>query len=856
VFRTLTSKPLRTALAFMSIGLLCSPLSAFAAESDNNDDGQIEEIIVTATHRETALMDTPMGIGAVTGDMAKELGAGEMGEIFRMISGLNMGGEGAAQTRYTVRGVTSQQTNSVRDTAGSMVAVYLDGASMTSALGPARQITGNLFDINRVEALKGPQGTLFGEGAQGGAVRYIYNEPVVNEWDASVKFGTSNMKYSDDSSTDWNAMLNIPLIDDRLAARVMLFDSDRAGYIDRVAECTPVTGDNGYPTARPVCTGLLKDVNSSEHSGGRVVLKYFGDTWSAEIAHYFTSQEGDGTAYVAAGSRGDTYLIDTYDPYISEVRGFTGLKGDGWDDFEVTRFTFDMELGFADLVFIATDTKRDSLTFRELSDPTVRGIDWNNANSANGSGRCLLAAVENPEVICPVPLDTMNMDSYGWDGWTDVGRETFEVRLVSNQESRLRWTVGAYHKNSIDWSWSGVLYSMEQGREIYQDLFFFDSPETSHQTEFTEESFFGDVSYDLTDTIELTVGVRVASLEQDFLIGVNGAKIAADSRAVGNWNTPGSFSIYESYVPERLGVSDDSVTSPRFVATWRPASGNLMAYVSYSEGYRPGGANRGVLLDAQRLERDADAGEQTGLFTPAEIAENRAEAAALRTVVFFDGDTVKNYEIGTKFETLEGRMSVQLAAYYVDWVDVIQRAERPLPNGNIVGFNANEGAAQITGFDVDINVAVTDALSLGFVGAYVDTELTDALQNEGNELIFSSPYSVTLLADYDWVLNDDLALTFHMDYSDYAARWFNTDNTIELPAYDILNLRLTLRDSSGKWAATLWGKNVTDEQIVRDRYSDLTTGSANPWLGDLRGSYQYLDQPRSIGVDFTWNLGS
>ena len=180
-------------IKWLYVAVLTLLMPSVIGEEVTQDDGEkIEEIIVTATHRETALMDTPMGIGAVTGDVIKELGAQEMGEIFRMISGMNMGGEGAGQSRYTVRGVTSQQTNSVRDTAGSMVAVYLDGTSMTSALGPARQITGNLFDIDRVEVLKGPQGTLFGEGAQGGAVRYIYNSPQLNEWDASVKFGSSN----------------------------------------------------------------------------------------------------------------------------------------------------------------------------------------------------------------------------------------------------------------------------------------------------------------------------------------------------------------------------------------------------------------------------------------------------------------------------------------------------------------------------------------------------------------------------------------------------------------------------------------------------------------------------------------
>ena len=125
----------RSRARFVCAAVLVALAAPVAAQERDPDDRIVEELIVTATHRETALMDTPMGIGAVTGDMIKELGAQEMGEIFRMISGLNMGGEGAAQTRYTVRGVSSQQTNSVRDTAGSMVAVYLDGASLTSALG-------------------------------------------------------------------------------------------------------------------------------------------------------------------------------------------------------------------------------------------------------------------------------------------------------------------------------------------------------------------------------------------------------------------------------------------------------------------------------------------------------------------------------------------------------------------------------------------------------------------------------------------------------------------------------------------------------------------------------------------------
>ena len=834
---------------------LCLALGATAygaEDSDEQDDDNIEEVVVTATHRETKLMDTPMGIGAVTDSMIEDIGAQEMGEVFRLVSGLNMGGEGAAQTRYTVRGVTSQQTNSVRDTAGAMVAVYLDGASLTSALGPARQITGNLFDIDRVEVLKGPQGTLFGESAQGGAVRYIFKSPVANEWDAAFRFGTYSMKWADDNSHDVNGLINVPLIDDRLAARLVLFDTSRAGYIDQLTDCTPQVNDTGYPIARAICTGLNKDINSTSNSGGRLAAKYFGDRWSAELASYWVSQEGDGTAYTNAGNRGDEDLIAD-DPYVTNAQDFRGLHGDGWDDFRVTRLTVGANFNFADAEFTATRTDRDSLTFRELAEPMVRAIDWATAFGANSSGRCLLV-VPDPDVNCPVPLDAMNMNSYGWDGWTDVQRATYEIKLISNSPGRLRWTAGAYTRESEDWSWSGVLYSMDAGREMYDEVFFFNSPETSHQTNFSETSVFGEISYDVTDEIELTLGARAASLSQDFFIGVKGEQIYQDSVRLGNWKWPDSFEDYRTYVGEQNGSTDADVISPRFVATWRPTGRDLMAYFSYAEGYRPGGQNRGVLLSARNLERDAQAAEQTGSLSPAEIAEMRERAEVLRTVVFFEGDTVVNYELGTKFDLLDGRAAVQTAVYLVDWQDVIQRSERPLPNGTVVGFNANEGAAEIRGFDLDVSGSVTERLRASVVTAYVQTELTEALQNEGKELIFSSPWSLTVNLDYDMPITSDLAATFHLDVSRFDERWFNTDNTIALPSYRIVNARATLRDVDERWAVVLWAKNFGDERIVRDRYSDLTTGEENPWLGDLRGSYQYLDPPESIGLDFRWNL--
>lgn len=225
------------------------------------------------------------------------------------------------------------------------------------------------------------------------------------------------------------------------------------------------------------------------------------------------------------------------------------------------------------------------------------------------------------------------MRDYGWDGWTETDRATHEIRLVSNSESRLRWTAGVWSKESTDWSWSGVLYQMNAGREQYSPLYFFNSPETSHETEFTERAVFGEVSYDLMPTLELTAGARVAKLDQDFMIGVHGARLAAESEA----RTP-EFATYATYVPRRLGKQDDDAFSPKVVLTWRPEDRDLMAYVSYSTGFRPGSANRGVLLTANNLIVSADALERTG-GNLVLAGQQRARAAELQQLVFFSSDT-------------------------------------------------------------------------------------------------------------------------------------------------------------------------------------------------------------------------
>ena len=248
----------------------------------------IEEVIVTATYRETSLMDTPQAISAVTSSLVEDMGAQSMEDIYTMIPGLSMQGAQSGNNRYTIRGVTSQTGETGYYITSAMIGVYLDGTPVTAALGPDNQISGQLFDLERVEVLKGPQGTLFGEGSQGGTIRYLYNQPDPDGFDFAMNASLSHLEESEDMSNRLDVMVNVPL-GDSAALRVSAWDSTTAGYIDNLSP-------------------FEKDYNEAESTGIRSALRYEGETWSLTGTIYHSAQETFGgvqtlRAYEASSAR-------------------------------------------------------------------------------------------------------------------------------------------------------------------------------------------------------------------------------------------------------------------------------------------------------------------------------------------------------------------------------------------------------------------------------------------------------------------------------------------------------------------------------------------------------------------------
>lgn len=778
--------------------LWCAVLAMPAATSwSEESEPLIEEVIVTATYRETSLMDTPQAISAVTSSLVEDMGAQSMEDIYTMIPGLSMQGAQSGNNRYTIRGVTSQTGETGYYITSAMIGVYLDGTPVTAALGPDNQISGQLFDLERVEVLKGPQGTLFGEGSQGGTIRYLYNQPDPDGFDFAMNASLSHMEESDDMSNRLDVMVNVPL-GDSAALRVSAWDSTTAGYIDNLSP-------------------FEKDYNEAESTGIRSALRYEGESWSLTGTIFHSAQETFGG-------------VQTLRAYEASSARIPGLPPEAKDELDIFSLNFDYDFGWASFTSLTSFTDREIVSRSEFSTETVWLLDYfyGGATLAANSPGCAVIStlcptfpgffnLGDPNATIPDGNNLTALVNFG-DSYSE--RWVQEFRLVSPGENRLRWTVGAFWKDSEDHTQNQQQGAYPIGREGFGARFdaLLQVPANTHTDYLEEYAVFGEVSYDLTEKLEVTLGVRVSDLEQDF----------------SNTNSG----------------TDDTPVSPKLVFAWRPIE-DLMLYASYTTGFRPGNVNNHMEFNFRQYEGlIQDALNAPGL-TPEERQSRadrlRSDQEVARSRRFFDGDELDNYEIGLKTALWDGRVQLQASVYYLDWEDMIVVEDDPVVGqSNPLNFyNTNSGGAEIQGFELEATAFLTDRLSIRISGDVNDTEVTESPlfsdgSPDGNELIYSPNNSLAVALDYSVPL-DGWMLDFHVDRSWVAEQFSDTQNTLIVPEYEKSNARITLRSSDEQWRIALYATNLENEEIMRGRDGQTTF---------------FWHSPRQIGLEVGYQLAN
>ena len=755
---------------------------AGAAPAPSN---QVEEIVVTATKRSSTVQETPISITAVSGQDMQDRGITDFNAVAATTPGVSLKSNGPGQTEFELRGLTSSGGSS------PTVGFYLDDAPLTS---PATAQNGkvvidpNIYDLNRVEVLRGPQGTLYGSGSEGGTIKVITNQPDPSGYDASAQTilsGTDGGGFNHGE----NAMVNIPL-SDTAAIRIVGSEAYTSGWIDRIVLAPgtfPVAQDFGAPGGPPAGTirgnvaaqPVAEDhqgVNDEELLGTRISLLWKPTdrlTITPMIFYQRITQGGPDTFDSDPGTLAHYEAFDVPEPFSDRFLMWSLNANYKFDDFELTSIT--------------SKWNREEVINQDESE----NIQW---------------ALGFPSLYLPVGLGSASITE------ADYSKQfSEEFRITSTGDTRFKWLVGSFYSSfESDWDLVSFINGLvPQG---------FGTTNLIDQTQpyrVTQTAAFGEASYNITDELKLTAGLRWYSYQSLFSI--------AESGIVSPTGTDAQFF--------QRNAEDDEGFNPKFDISYAPDK-DLTVYASATKGYRPGGGN-------QPIPTNPNTGLGSQCLAALEAFGKNAAPSG------YSPDSVWSYETGEKARLLDNRVTVNSDFYYENWTGVQQ--EIALSCG--FPYFDNTGKARIYGSELEVHAVIVPGLIASANGAYTDAHLTESSSATG---LFSGArlqdvptWTASAQIAYTTDITDTLSLSARLE-NDYIgtrrdATFFPVNN---LPAYDLTNLRIGVE--AEKWSSFLFANNLFDK---RAWIADNNSLSINlPTFNRVS-----TNQPLTVGVDFSYH---
>jgi iron complex outermembrane receptor protein len=515
--------------------LLIAMPFAISAQQVSEDD-ITDEIIVTAQKRATSLQDVPFSVAAVTSEDIEQSGATNIVELARNVPGLYIADLGPGQSQVAIRGISAGQV--VRDQAGvkESVGIYLDESPISVALFTPDL---DLYDLDRIEVLRGPQGTLFGAGSSSGTVRYITAQPDIGNLGGSVDL-TLNGVTDGEMGGSLKGSINLP-IGENAAMRAVGYYSELPGYIDSY-----------YPNATK-----RKDVNSGSRTGGRLAFRFEpAENFTITPRIVYQKLETDGYPRIDAYNiLGNVYT--TTEPQVDpgERGQVTQLREGLTDEFTMGDLKLDFDFGDVGMTSVTSYIDRSVEVVRDASQLT-------GSVTIDLGGTAAQARLNSPLI-----------DS------TDLSVFSQEIRFGSSGEGRFQWLVGAFYQQA-DRDYGQNLptpgYDALSQALIGADSSDFgsppDTPFFSDLTyDFKQFALFGEATYRFSPEWALTGGLRYYDFEEDRTLTFAG--LFAD----------------QGYTDEPGSVSSDGV-SPRVILAFSPSE-NVQLTAQYARGFRLGGIN-------------------------------------------------------------------------------------------------------------------------------------------------------------------------------------------------------------------------------------------------------------------------
>lgn len=779
-----------------AIALSFGANTALIAQEDETPTFELEEIVVTATKREESLQTVGLSVTALSGVTLEKRGSVEFEDFAIAVPNLAFGA--------TDDGVLANRTITIRGIAGlNTTGFYIDDIPLDESLAPL------VLDLERVEVLRGPQGTLFGARGLGGTVRLITKQPEFDDVTGKVHAtlsGTQNggFNYLVDGS------VNVPL-SDKAAVRLTAYIQDEEGIFDRVVGPANQPG-NVVSADTPGAissgeTGTFKNVDDRTIYGGQASLRIaFTDQFEATARVFGQKTELDGFPLA-------DFVFDRFNP-PAEIRltadDFTqerlfNVDEGGTDEFIQASLTLKYDTDFG--TFISSTGYFDRQT-QEFED-TSEFISFTLLGDILGPGG---AGLPTAPTAIPSPI------------FQRLDFETFveELRFVSDFEGPLQMTLGAFYQDTVDneaFQPENIATGFDNAFSTFLgipggaggtgtgDLIF--TSETVFETE--EIGLYGEFSYDITEKLTATVGVRYFDTSTFFTDQQSGF-------AAGGLNAVDVGPL----------VASESGFNFKGLLEYE-ASDSLYFYASAAEGFRIGGGN-GDLPTALGCDVQRDA-----------LGISADEA---RT---FTSDNLWNYEAGVKSQFADGRVTLNATAFYVDFSNIQQR----ILLGCGFDFVANIGAAESKGFEVEFSAYPADGLFVQAAAGYTDAQFTEDVPGlvSNGDAVQQVPewtasatidYTRPLTSEYDGFVRVDAA---HVGSS--ISRVVDSANPRIRPSYEIVNLRIGVRTEAYEIVA--FADNLFDEDAV---FSDNRTLAA-----EAAGRPRIVrNRPLTIGLDLRYNF--
>ncbi len=851
-------------------------VAAPASDADTSD--AIQEITVTAQRRVENMQDVPIQIQALTGETLRQLNVTTFDDFVKYLPNVTSASNGPGQGVIFMRGLaTSTLATQGSSGIGSFpnVAVYLDDQSGQL---PGRNLDVYAADIERIEVLEGPQGTLFGAGSQAGVLRYITNKPKLDVTEGAVNAGYATTSGGDPSSSV-DAMINLPLIPDTLAIRGVIYSDTRGGYINNVpgtftrlptdigihyagyaTGCSvgsPVAGacptgssitSYGVPPGSPSASNanlVGNAINPVTYQGIRLGALYkINDDWNVLLVQSYQDMRSEGVFYETPASSAGQPLPDLsvqlYNPSYNN------------DRFENTALTVNGKLGDIKVVYAGSYMVRN---IEQQGDYTnyARGVyaDYYQCTSP---------------VTEPGTTSHCYSPSALWHEADNAIHDSQELRFSTPDDWRLRGIGGVFwedyvvHEN-IDWMYKtlpacttaaqiGCLTDIgpAPGAQVRNpnvrpdNESFFDDVTRGY----TQKALFGSADFDIVPKVlTITAGTRYYQI---------------DTTAVGS--SVSSFGCYADGPPpctgnvvysNDLSAHDLNITYKGFKSranlSWRPIE-DVLLYYTWSQGFRPGGFNRGSKI-ANHTNAVVDG--------VAPLGPVNGESYVYQNPQSYAPDTLVNNEIGFKTQWFDKRLEFNGAVYQEDWKNVQVQIFQSCCYGNL-SFVTNGPDYRVRGVEIESIGRVTHELTVIGSASWNSSNLTNApflLQpngqpiqiplvngiggsafgTPGSPLAESPPFQASLRARYDFDVADYKAF-FQVGGTHQAHSYSATGNitTYDQPGFSTYDASLGVAKDA--WSVQFYGQNLSNTR------ADLFEN------GNQFVTAETINRPRTMGVKF------